>query len=249
LTTDLPAAGTSPADASSSRIADRKRTRLRSAAAVILCVQGIAVYALHREPFLPSPPPLSTFPVRLDNWVRAADEIMDPATIEMLGPDDVLSRRYQLDDGSRRADLFVGYYRSQLKGKNAHDPKVCLPGGGWNPEESRLIKVDFGGGKTASVNYYRIEKAGARQIVVYWFQTPTGTYASEQELNANRVLAAIRTNRTDMALVRVIVPVLNDGVDAASRDAIKFARIVYPEILPFFESGPRQAAGAKTSHL
>ncbi|HKD06393.1 MAG TPA: EpsI family protein [Bryobacteraceae bacterium] len=218
-------------------------------AAAILAIQGFAVYALHREPYLPSPPPLSTFPTRLGNWVRAADEVMDSASLEMLGPDDLLSRRYQMEGADRRADLFVAYYRTQLKGKNAHDPKVCLPGGGWNPVESRVVKTEFSPGKTAPINYYRIEKAGAQEIVVYWFQTPTGTYTTEQELNANRLLQAIRTNRTDMALVRVIVPVLSDGVDTASRDAVNFARIVYPEILPFFQAGSGQASGAPTSHL
>jgi EpsI family protein len=218
-------------------------------AALILAIQGIAVYALHREPYLPSPPPLSTLPTRLDNWVRAADEVMDPASLEMLGPDDLLSRRYQVQGSNRRADLFVAYYRTQLNGKKAHDPKVCLPGGGWNPVESRILKTEFATAKTAPINYYRIEKAGAQQIVVYWFQTPTGTYTNEQELNANRLLQAIRTNRTDMALVRVIVPVLSDGVDAASRDAISFARLVYPEMLPYFQSGLLQPSRTETSHL
>ena len=236
-------------DSSAPASGNQKKAKLRVAAALILAVQGIAVYALHREPYLPSPPPLSAFPTRLDNWVREADEVMDPASLEMLGPDDLLSRRYQVEGASRRADLFVAYYRTQLKGRNAHDPKVCLPGGGWNPVESRVLKAEFASGKTAPINYYRIEKAGAQQIVVYWFQTPAGTYTTEQELNANRLLETIRTNRTDMALVRVIVPVLSDGVEAASRDAIKFARLAYPEILPFFQSGPRRAPGAETSHL
>ena len=86
---------------------------------------------------------------------------------------------------------------------------------------------------------YLVAKQDMRQVVLYWFQTLTGVYTFEQQLRLPRIVDAVRLNRTDMALVRVVVPVTASGIEAASRNATALAASAYLQMLPYFrnESG------------
>lgn len=205
------------------------------AGGLILAVQAVASFTLHRDSFLPSPPPLMNFPLRLGDWAQIHDWTLEPEVLEMLSPDDTLTREYELSGSPRRASLFVAYYKTQLRAKQAHDPKVCLPGNGWNPVESRVIDVRTpASSSTFPANYYRIQKGRDEAVVLYWFQTHKAVYTFEQQLRAHRVLDAIVDNRTDMALVRVMVPVEEGAVEAADARALQFAQLAYPSMLPYF---------------
>jgi EpsI family protein len=211
-----------------------RRTTLLAAVGLLFAVQAIVSQVLRRDPFLPSPPPLANLPVELGNWERRAEESVPPATLAALGPDDYLARQYEQPGDTAQAELFVAYYKTQLQTKNAHDPKVCLPGAGWNPVESHLARVTMAdSGFSFPVNYYRIKKDENEQVVVYWFQTLKGVYTFEQQLRAHRVLDAILDNRTDMALVRIVVPV-TESVAAADASAMRLAQLVYKSMLPYF---------------
>jgi EpsI family protein len=205
-------------------------------AAVIICAaQAAFSLMLRRDPYLPSPPRLADFPAQFDAWLLVREESIDPDALAMLGPDDSMVRIYNDKDSAAQAELFVAYYRTQLGTKNAHDPKVCLPGAGWNPIESHLSQVPIpGSAGTFPVNYYRIKKGDAEAVVLYWFQTSQGVYTFEQQLRAHRVLDAIRLNRTDMALVRIVVPVTARGLDAADASATQLAKEVFSQMRPYF---------------
>jgi EpsI family protein len=217
-----------------------RRTALLLALFAIFAVQAVSFRFLRREPFLPSPPPLSSLPLRLGDWERVAEETVPPETLDVLGPDDYLSRLYRIPGETGQAEIFVAYYKSQLSAKQAHDPKVCLPGSGWNPVESRLAHVTMpGSGFSFPVNYYRIKRDENVEVVVYWFQTLKGVYTFEQQLKAHRVLDAILDNRTDMALVRIVVPVAENSpseqaVANADKSAMRLAQSVYASMLPYF---------------
>jgi len=217
----------------------RKTKLLAIGGMVILAAQAIASYGLKRDPFLPSPPTLSVFPLRVNHWVALREVSIDPAALEMLGPDDTLSREYYAEDENSRAYLFVAYYKTQLRAKQAHDPKVCLPGNGWNPLASRLVSVPIASSRHSfPANYYRIRKENEEAIVIYWFQTHKDVYPLEQQLRVHRLLDAISENRTDMALVRIVVPVGSDGLGAAESRAIELSKSIYPVMLPYFPASP-----------
>jgi len=210
---------------------------LLGAGVFILAAQAILSQVVRREPFLPSPPPFSEFPIRVGPWAQTQEIPLEPEVLEMLGPDDTLNREYQLAGGLQRASLFVAYYKTQLRGKNAHDPKVCLPGAGWNPRMSRVMDIALpGSGHVFPVNYYRIAREDSEAVVLYWFQTPDGVYTFEQQLKAHRMFDAIVHNRTDMALVRIVAPVDQGGVGAADASAIQLAQLIYTQMLPYFPS-------------
>jgi EpsI family protein len=220
-----------------------RRTALFAGAVLIFAAQAVSSRYLRREPFLPSPPPLGDLPLQMGNWSQSAEETIDPEALAMLGPDDYIVRTYRTSGSPEQAELFVAYYKTQLRAKNTHDPKVCLPGAGWNPIESRLTQISLPGSRNSfPANYYRIKKGDNDEVVLYWFQTPKGVYTYEQQLRAHRVLDAILDNRTDMALVRIIVPVIGTDVRSADASAMQLAQIAYTQMVPYFP--PTEKAGS-----
>ncbi len=211
-----------------------RRTLLLGFAVLLLAAQSLASFLLHRDPILPTPPPLANIPVELGGWVETREESIAPEALDMLGPDDFMVRLYHRPGGAAPAEVFVAYYKTQLRAKNAHDPKVCLPGAGWNPTASHLSTVSAGNGVTFPVNYFRITKEDTEQVVLYWFQTFKGVYTFEQQLQMHRVWDAVADNRTDMALVRVIVPVAGGDSSAADASAAQLAGVVYTQMLSYF---------------
>src|SRR5215471_1312233 len=97
----------------------RRRAILMAAAATILAVQAVASYTLTRDPYLPSPPPLLSLPLQMDAWTQVQDGVIEPEVQQMLGPDDVLSREYVNAGRKQGANLFIAYYKSQLRSRNA----------------------------------------------------------------------------------------------------------------------------------
>jgi len=212
-----------------------------AAVAAVLAVQAIGSYALSREPYLPSPPPLADLAPEVSGWSQMGIESIPADALDMLGPDDYVARFYQDRHTQTTAELFVAYYKTQLRAKNAHDPKVCLPGAGWNPTESYVQQVPLPGSKRSfPVNYYQISKNSDHEVVLYWFQTFNGVYTFEQQLRAHRVWDAILDNRTDMALVRITVPV-TAGPDAAKESATQLAQAMYTKMLAYFPLGNKHS--------
>jgi EpsI family protein len=203
-----------------------------SAAILVLASQTVLSRYVARQPFLPSPPPLSAFSLSTAGWREISEQPVPSESLDALGPDDYVARVYQSARGTY-GEVFVAYYKTQLRSKNAHDPQICLPGAGWIPISSRIIALKGGPHENLAVNYYRVEKNSAQLVVLYWFQTFNGAYALEQQLRMHRVWDAMLENRTDMALVRVIVPVLSNAADAESA-ASELAPIVYNQMRGYF---------------
>jgi EpsI family protein len=213
-----------------------RRSALLLAAVPILGSQAVYSRFASRQPFLPTPDSLASFPARLNGWSQVREEDIPADALEKLGPDDFVARIYQPGAATGQAELFVAYYRTQLRAKNAHNPSVCLPGAGWNPVDSRQLRLGGTGARALPVNYYRIKKENRERVVLYWFQTFNAVYTLEQELKAHRLLDAVFSNRTDMALIRIIVPVTSAGVPAADAIAADFAPTVYTQMLHYFPS-------------
>jgi EpsI family protein len=195
----------------------------------ILVVQGVFMLAVSRAEFLPSPPALVDFPSAIDSWEAMGDTALDPEALAMLTPDDVLNRQYTKADRSAPLSLFIAYYKTQHKAGQAHDPKGCLPGSGWNPLISKTIDVPLAdSNSTFPANYYVIAKEPEKAVVIYWYQSYNRAVAQQQILKLDRVIDTLKEHRTDMALVRVVVPVENGDLSAASDRGTHFAQSIYP---------------------
>ena len=209
-----------------------RHTGIIGAALLLLTAQAALTHRLSRTEFIPSPGPITeNIPATIGDWSRFQDGVLDPEVYEMLAPDDVLNRTYRDPAASSELNLFIGYYKTQLRAKNAHDPKVCLPGAGWNPLISKQIPITVAGvAEPVNVNYYVISKNGEQAVVLYWFQNYKTAYTTEQGLKYSRVLDNILENRTDMALVRIVISATKPGIEPATAKAIDFARLLYPSL-------------------
>lgn len=184
--------------------------------------------------------PLDSCPMTIADWRGVRGTAFDPRTLSVLRVDDYINRVYE-DDRQRPVALYVGYYGSQREGATMHSPLNCLPGAGWSPVSFRRMDIPVDAGTTnpdaprtgatraIRVNRYVIEKGLNRQVVLYWYQAHGRVVASEYWGKIYLVADAIRTNRTDGALVRIVAPVMTTEGEAEAR-AVGFARAVFAEL-------------------
>jgi EpsI family protein len=181
----------------------------------------VGLHALsHGAPVVLSSP-LRNFPLELGAW--HGNEIpLDADILKIAAVDDYLNRMYRGPDG-KALGLYIGYYKSQQTGDAIHSPKNCLPGSGWQPVTAGRINIALPNGTTAPVNLYVIERGVDRQVVLYWYQSHGRVIASEYSAKFYTVRDAIRMNRTDSSLVRIVVPFKRDR-QAAEQCATAFAQ-------------------------
>jgi EpsI family protein len=200
-----------------------------------LAAGAVAVARADRLETTPLRTPFASFPMTLDSWQGVQEPPIKPAILQVLGVDDYLTRVYTRRGTRSGVGLYVGYWASQRQGDTIHSPQNCLPGAGWEPiAEGRVSIPDPRAPNAAplTLNRYVIQKGLARQLVVYWYQSHGRIVASEYWGKLYLMLDAARLNRTDAALVRVIVPVgqAADSVDAAEREALDFVRVLLPTL-------------------
>lgn len=210
------------------------------AVALFSCMAAAALFmANSRESELPvTRTAFASFPMTLDGWRAVNDPPMEEDILKVLGVDDYLSRAYHRPDGAA-VGLYMGFYGSQRQGDTIHSPLNCLPGAGWEPlSEGRAIITGAGGpGVDIEINRYVVQKGLDRQLVLYWYQSHGRVVASEYTSRIMLIYDAIRLNRTDGSMVRVIAPIAlgSDGA-AAERLATDFVRVLFPRLAGYLPS-------------
>ncbi len=180
----------------------------------LLVVQGAAFYGLSRRAeLIPSSKPLAEFPAVVGNWRMVRVGVIEQEDKDVLRADDYLTRQYAASSG-KSANLFVAYFQSQRAGQTPHSPKNCLPGSGWTWSVADTIRVEITGrAQPIEINRYVVTKGDDRAVVLYWYQSRDRVVASEYRAAAFTAWDALRYNRTDTELVRVVAPVTNIGVE------------------------------------
>ena len=171
----------------------------------------------------------SAFPMTIDNWNGRSDTPFTQHVLDVLGVDDYLSRTYVTPD-REAANLYIGFYAKQREGDTIHSPLNCLPGAGWEPIKKERVSIETPGGP-AVVNQLVIEKGIDHQLVMYWYQSHGRVVASEYWGKTYLVLDALRLNRTDGSMVRVITSIgdnVREGEPRAATIAKGFAEKVFP---------------------
>jgi EpsI family protein len=176
---------------------------------------------------LPAREPLNSFPNQIGDW-KGQELSMSPDILAVLGPGDFLSRIYT-NPTRPFIDFFLAYFPSQRAGDTIHSPKNCIPGSGWTPMESSRIAITAANGMSIPANRYIIQKGANRELVIYWYQAHGRAVASEYMAKYYLVADAIRMNRSDGSLVRVVTSIGNDEPPAsAERRAVGFAQQIMP---------------------
>ncbi|MGH9387719.1 MAG: exosortase C-terminal domain/associated protein EpsI [Vicinamibacterales bacterium] len=197
-----------------------------------------AVTRADRQEVVPLRKSFADFPTGLSEWRGVPQPPLDDKVLDVLGVDDYLTRAYFKATGEG-VGLYVGYWQSQKQGDTIHSPQNCLPGAGWLPVSKGTLEIDRPARSSrAIVNRYIIQKGLDRQLVLYWYQSHGRIVASEYWGKIFMVTDAVRLNRTDGAVVRVISPVVGESTESeqlAERRAQEFVRMLLPlldEFLP-----------------
>jgi EpsI family protein len=201
-------------------------SRLIVLAAIFLLASAYLASATQTEPVLIREP-LSLFPTSVGQWT-GRDVLLDEKVLKVLGVSDYLSRYYSA--GRTDIGLYIGYHDSQRQGSTIHSPLNCLPGAGWNPVSRTYLNIPVGG-QEIQVNRITIQKALDKQVVLYWYQAHGRVVASEYWGKVYTVVDAMRINRTDAAMIRVVVPAPGfdpDSERVAEQTAVAFVQTIYP---------------------
>jgi len=180
----------------------------------LFVVQGAAFLGTSRRAeLIPASKPLAEFPAVIGSWRMVREGVIEPDEKDVLRANDYLTRQYATSSGGW-VNLFVAYFRSQRAGQTPHSPKNCLPGAGWTWSVADTIHVDIPGrAGPIEINRYIVSNADDREVVRYWYQSRDRVVAREYQAAAFTAWDALRYNRTDTELVRVVTPVTNDGVE------------------------------------
>jgi EpsI family protein len=159
------------------------------------------------------------------------EDVVDQETQDVLKADDLVYR-YYVDPadpalGHTAVSLFVAAFRSQRNGKTPHSPKNCLPGSGWTQLSSGVYPIHLENGQSIEVNRYIVTHGQDRSLVMYWYQSRNRVVADEFKAKFWVMADALRLNRTDTALVRVVVPILDRNEDQATEYATNFVKAFF----------------------
>lgn len=212
------------------------KSKAAIALSVVLLAQAALVYGFTRTEVVPTHTPLAELERTFASWRQVSEHPIEKDVQDVLKADDTLNRSYVGSGYGAPVNLFVAFFKTQRSGVAPHSPKNCLPGSGWTPTISDIVTIDNVPGRTEPVqaNRYLVERGAAKSLVLYWYQSRDRTVASEYTAKFFVVADAMRYNRTDTALVRVIVPVGEGDPDKALNVAFDFVRAMYASLRKHF---------------
>jgi len=203
-----------------------------SIAATLLIVTGIFLALRSQAEIVPTHKALSEFPREVDGRT-AKDLELSPEALAVLGPGDFLVRDYADLAGQRYpVNLYIAYFQSQRTGDTIHSPKNCLPGAGWTPLQVDRVPLRGPQGEAITVNRYILGNGDQKLLALYWYQAHGRVVSSEYTAKLYLVADAMRLNRTDGSLVRVLTVIEpnSQSYDAAQKRVTDFAESIIPQL-------------------
>ena len=193
-------------------------------ATALVAVGAILEVATPERPeVVPTRAQFADFPLQMGEW-NGERSTLDPTILDALQLDDYLLADYRGSDGMP-VNLYVAYYQSQRNGMSVHSPRRCIPGGGWEIRsfERHMLRPDAGL-EGWPVNRVLIEQGDNKALVYYWFEERGRRLTNEYSVRWYLFWDALVHNRTDGALVRLVVSVPKDAsVESLDARLAKFA--------------------------
>jgi EpsI family protein len=178
---------------------------------------------------MPLPISLETIP-REVLGLQAEDLPISEAEQKVAGMSSFIMRTYTPVGAERmQFSIYVGYYDEQRQGKSIHSPRNCLPGAGWETVGFRPVTIATPNGP-ATVNRYHLVKGPDQSVVYYWYQGRGRIAYNEYGVKLELLRDAALLGRTEEALVRIVVPVVNNDHAAADSIATRVARDLAPAV-------------------
>ena len=187
------------------------------------------LYIQEREEILLTRSDFFEFPDKLGDWAGKKQKL-ESSILESLKTDDYIISDYRNSRGDV-VNYYIAYYANQQAGSAAHSPRACIPGGGWQIKDLRIVNVEgvSMAGQPLTTNRLLIQKGDYGQLVYYWFQQRGRIITNEYLVKWYLFWDALTKNRTDGALVRLTTPV-SPGEDLllADKRLSDFAKQVQP---------------------
>ncbi len=198
---------------------------------LVVLLQAGAYYAVaFRSELTPAIGPLAGFPAAFGNWRMTQDAPVEKEVQDVLKADDIINRQYTSPQGL--VVFFVAFFKTQRYGQAPHSPKNCLPGSGFEAVEDSRIAINMPQWDTPIVvNKYVTARGLEKSVTLYWYQSHHRVIASEYWAKIWLVADAIRYRRSDTSLVKIVVPVQDNNVEAAANIGVQFARDMFPSLL------------------
>jgi exosortase D (VPLPA-CTERM-specific) len=204
---------------------------LYASAVVLLVVAGISLCLPERAESIPPRKSFANYPTTLGPWIGRREKL-EAVYLDQLMLDD-----YLLADFAREQEptinYYIAWYDSQRAGRSAHSPRSCLPGGGWEIQSltQRALPGVLSGPQPLRVNRVLIRLGNRQQLVYYWFQQRGRIITNEYAAKWFLFWDALTRNRTDGALVRLVVALPPNGAPgAADQQLTQFAAAAAPTL-------------------
>ncbi len=189
-----------------------------------------------REDSMPQRQRFAAFPLLVGKW-KGVEVGMGQNYIDALKFDDYIIGNYSVAEDRLPVNFYVAYYSSQRKGASAHSPKSCMPGDGWRIgkfEQRSIGSHVTGRGDVLRVNRAIISKGDSRQLVYYWFQQRGRIITNEYLVKWYLFWDALTQQRTDGALVRLVVALPEGARETEADDKLAaFLDVVFPKLESF----------------
>ncbi|HYL36135.1 MAG TPA: EpsI family protein [Bryobacteraceae bacterium] len=199
-------------------------------ACLILAVQAGATRMLSFDEADIPTPKLHDIPMNFGIWSSRGEQSLEKSIVDYLAPDAYILRDYVGPSDASSVNLFVAHFRSLDKTYGPHSPRICLPGSGWLETSGRVTTIQVPGrADRISVNQLTYEKSNNRILVLYWYQNSRRIWAQEFQAKLTLLPDLIKYRRSDVSLVRLIVPAVNSPEDLANCTA--FAKAVFPALV------------------
>lgn len=178
------------------------------------------------------------FPSQIGSWVGHRSS-MDVIYLDTLQLDDYIISDFIDKNNSTDPQIinfYSAWYNSQRAGQSAHSPRTCLPGGGWIM--NTLEQIEFSdvlvAGHPLQVNRSIIVNGNKKQLVYYWFQQRGRTITNEYLVKWYLFVDSLMRQRTDGALVRLVVPVDDSHSLKQAEEILQgFVRTLMPTLEPY----------------
>jgi exosortase D (VPLPA-CTERM-specific) len=193
-------------------------TPLVAGTLVLLVYAAVTLMQPDRSESLQPRQAFATYPMQVAGW-HGRPASLEPIYLQALQLSDYLLADFTRDPAEPPVNIYVAWYDSQRAGQSAHSPRTCMPGGGWTITDFQQVTLAVTGpsGAPLRVNRALIESGDRRQVVYYWFQQRGRVITNEYLVKWYLFWDALRRNRTDGALVRLIT-VVQPGEDLAQAD-------------------------------
>jgi exosortase D (VPLPA-CTERM-specific) len=207
---------------------------LYASVSVLILAAAVSLSLPEHPEYIPQRSSFAQYPNTVGAWTSRR-EALEPIYLNVLMLDDYYLGNFTRDS-EPPVSLYIAWYNSQIAGHSSHSPRSCLPGGGWQIKSltQRTLPGVHAGREALRVNRALIQLGLQRQVVYYWFQQRGRVITNEYVVKWYLFWDALTRNRTDGALVRLVVAVPAGGtVFAADRELTEFAAAAAPTLAPF----------------